>query len=476
MGKRTPLAVAIAAVSLGPLASTAVLAGGYALNEQGAHASGTANAGAAASVENASILYFNPAGMTRLPGTQISFGAAILDVKPDARIERATNALGMPVAGGDGGDFVDLAVVPNIYMTHNSGNVAVGLGIYVPFGLEADYDNDFRGRFLADKTEIQVISFQPTFAFNVTDQLSLGLGLNIMYGEGRLSRYQDYTGAIALAAQRGEIPPEAVPLIAGQLREGYFDIEGHDWELGWTLGLLYSPREGTHLGITYRSEAKFNFKGEVVLSEFPQVLSAAPLTLGFQTFQENGEVPLDTPESVTLSLRQDFAPRWTLLAGATWTRWSRFQNLDVFSREGPMAPIAMIGSVKYGAPGTDLIGHVPEHWSNTWSFALGGLFHLNDQWTLKAGYAFDDSPIHSRYRTARVPSSDRHWLTLGAQWRQGERGWVVDAAFGYLIIHDVEVNEVEYQVNGNPVAGGTNYRATYEIDAWGAGLQFSRAF
>lgn len=480
MGHRKPMVVAIAAVTLGLVLPGLASAAGYALNEQSAHASGTANAGAAANVENASILYFNPAGMSRLPqGTQISFGAAVLNVDPKAKDITATNSLGLPVEGSNGGDFIDTAVIPNFYLTHTMGDFAAGVGVFVPFGLTSDYDNDFKGRYLADETEIQVISISPSFAYNINEQLSVGFGVNVMYGEGKLTRYQDYRLSAAQAVAPGTpINETTAPIIDATLtgagvRDGYLDVEGDDWEIGWNVGLLYSPTKDTTIGLTYRSKADLNLTGDAKLENLPVDTGAG---LALINPKESAEVPLTTPESVTFALKHDLNDQWTLLAGATWTRWSRFEALDIYSRKGPSGTIAQVGSTKYGAPGTDLIGHVEENFHNTWSFAVGALYHLNENWTLKAGYAYDESAVSNTYLTARVPSSDRQWLTLGAQWRDLESGWTVDAAFGYLIIDDVKVNEFERSVNDEILPGGTNYRAKYEIDAWGAGLQVSKRF
>ena len=487
MGHRKPMVVAIAAVTLGLVLPGLASAAGYALNEQSAHASGTANAGAGANVENASILYFNPAGMSRLPqGTQISFGAAVLNVDPKAKDITATDALGRPVDGSNGGDFIDTAVIPNFYVTHTMGDFAAGVGVYVPFGLTSDYDDDFAGRYLADETEIQAISISPSFAFNINEQLSLGVSMNIMYGEGKLTRYQDFTSALAsnldlfpggIAEARGAAAALFDP------NPGYFDVEGDDWELGWTIGALYSPTKNTHLGLTYRSKVDFDLRGDASLTNAPNISSIMAVLGGgtptaplFSNEKGGASVPLTTPESVTFSLRHDFNDQWTLLAGATWTRWSRFEALDIFSTSSSSAYIQQLGSIKYEGP---LIGHVEENFNNTWSFAVGALYHLNESWTLKAGYAFDESAVSDTYLTARVPSSDRQWLTLGAQWKDQESGWTVDAAFGYLIIDDVKVNEYERTVNDEIIGVDgirTNYRAKYEIDAWGAGLQVSKRF
>src|SRR5690554_632423 len=269
MGHRKPMVVAIAAVTLGLVLPGLASAAGYALNEQSAHASGTANAGAAANVENASILYFNPAGMSRLPqGTQISFGAAVLNVDPKAKDITATNSLGLPVEGSNGGDFIDTAVIPNFYLTHTMGDFAAGVGVFVPFGLTSDYDNDFKGRSLADETEIQVISISPPFAYNINAQLSVGFGVTVMYGEGKLTRYQDYRLPAARAVAPGPPINEATaPIGAGTLtgaggRDGYVDVEGDDWEIGWNGGLPYSQTKDTTSGLTYPSKADLNLTGD----------------------------------------------------------------------------------------------------------------------------------------------------------------------------------------------------------------------
>src|SRR5690606_26549705 len=136
MKTRKPLVVAIATVATGAIWPQLGMAGGYALNEQGAAASGSANAGAAANPQNASILYFNPAGMTKLEGTQISIGAAVLEIDPEfsgnaVRVDGAT-----PVDGRDGGDFIGTSVIPNLYLTHTWDGFSTGIGIYVPYGLK----------------------------------------------------------------------------------------------------------------------------------------------------------------------------------------------------------------------------------------------------------------------------------------------------------------------------------------------------
>lgn len=449
--------------------SAGSLAAGYALNEQGANAMGAANAGAAANPENATTVFFNPAGMARLDGLQWSVGGALLSVSSEFD-GKAVDALGRPVTGTNGKDMVPLSFVPNAYLTYKADDlISVGMGVSAPFGLKADYEDSFVGRHFADKTEVEIIDFAFAMAFALRPDLSLGVGLDALHAKGRLSKFQDFSGeaqALSVLANR----PVDLP-------EGHFDVSGDDWQMGWNVGLMYDPTASTTLGLTYRSSVAFDLQGKGELTNKP-LINGSQFN-GIATVYENAHVPLTTPESVAFSMRQGVGADLTLLAGVQWTRWSRFQNLDILSREGVGAISSGAGS-KYGQPG--MLGHVPERWQDTWAYSIGLAYRLNAIWSVKAGYAFDESPVPVAYRTARVPDTDRNWLTAGVQWR-GAPGWTVDGAFGYLLIDDVKINEIEYKVDGAPLtlpltnaASAARVEGEYTLDAWGLALQVSRAF
>lgn len=434
------------------------LAGGYALNEQGASASGVANAGAVANPENASTVYFNPAGMTALEGTQVSFGAAVLDITGDFQ-GSAVRDNGTPVSGSDGGDFVPTAVVPNLYLNHElNDHVAVGFGLNAPYGLSADYNDDFVGRFFADETELRVLSFSPSMGFTDNDGFSAGFSVNILYGEGTLSKFQDFRSQ-------------------GLPQDGYFEVEGDDVAVNYTFGIQYQPVESTRFGMVFRTATELDLEGDATLTNAPVFGLGGP-TGQTQTLTERAQVPLEIPEQLTFGVSHELLDTVTLLASASWTKWSRFESLDVVSAQGnagtPNQTISFLGEQKYGEPG--IIGHVPEQWEDTWSAAAGVIWQATPAVALKAGYAFDESPINDNYRTARVPSEDRHWLTLGGQYSHAASGWTVDLAAGYLIIDDPSVDEQEYTTDNEPTPGAARLTGEYELDAWGAAVQLTRAF
>ncbi len=453
------LARAIRLATLAAVAAPATaLAGGFSLNEQSASAMGTANAGAAANPENATTVLFNPAGMSQLSGTNISFGAAVLDIDAEARedtISATRQNPAVPVQPATtGGDIADPAVLPNFYLTHEvSDTVDVGFGIHAPYGLAADYDDGFAGRFFADKTELTAIAFTPSISVSNGNGLSMGAGINVIYAEGRLTRYQDLSGIAGPAALA--------------LDEPYADIEGDDIGATFRVGFLYEISEMTQIGLSAQTGTELDLKGDATISDFPVLSSPGQTT----TLTEKVRVPLAIPESTTLGLRHRFNDEFTVLAGATYAKWSRFEELDIISRRESPGEVSSVSGYPY-------INHVTEKWQNTWQFNLGGIWQATPEWALKAGYAWDESPVNEQYVTARIPSEDRHWLTLGAQWKDVSTGWTVDAAVGTLLFSgDADVGDREY-THQNPTQPATpaRYQASYDLSALSAALEVSKAF
>ncbi|WP_374706532.1 OmpP1/FadL family transporter [Marinobacter sp. F4206] len=454
--RSTLLARAVRLSTLAAVTAPAtVLAGGFSLNEQSASAMGTANAGAAANPENATTVLFNPAGMSQLSGTNISFGAAVLDIDAEAKRDSISVTRDNPAVpvqpASNGGDIADPAVLPNFYLTHEvSDEIDVGFGIHAPYGLAADYDDDFAGRFFADKTELTAIAFTPSVSVSNGQGLSMGAGLNLIYAEGRLTRYQDLSSTAGPAAL-------ALP-------EPYADIEGDDVGVTFRVGFLYELSDRTQFGLTAQTGTELELKGDAEISNVPVPPAFASTT----TLNEKVTVPLAIPESVTFGARHQLTDEVTVLAGATYAKWGRFEELDIISRDSN-------GEIA-GVPGA-YITHITEKWKNTWQFNLGGIWQATPSWAFKAGYAWDESPV-DQFVTARIPSADRHWLTLGTQWKDVQSGWAVDAAIGTLIFADDADVDDRYYTHQNPTqpSSPANYQGTYELSAWSASVQVSKAF
>jgi long-chain fatty acid transport protein len=222
------------------IACTNVQAAGFALIEQNASGMGNAYAGAAAVAEDASTIFFNPAGMTYIDGTQAVGALHLIKPNADFRNQGSVAGAGKPL-GDEGPNAGDLAFVPNFYfMTALTPSIKAGIGVNVPFGLKTEYDDEWLGRFQANKSELKTININPSIAFKVNDQLSLGLGFSVMHAEATLTRSVNFGGA-------------------GQ---GDVKVEGDDWGFGFNLGAIYQATDNTRIGVAYRSKVKQKLEGE----------------------------------------------------------------------------------------------------------------------------------------------------------------------------------------------------------------------
>ncbi len=287
-------------------------ASGFALNESTASAAGTAYAGRGSNVEDASILAVNPAGIALLERTEITLGGAI--VAPKGEFE-GTGSIG-PYWQESGKDdsFLEATVVPfGFFATPINEKLSFGLGIYAPFGATSDYENDWVGRYMADKTVVKVVNLQPTIAYKFSDELSIGLGLIGSYAEGELTRSL-FTG---IDTETG-----------AQLPDGLSEMTGDGWSYGWSLGAIWQPIASTSLGLSYRSAVKHTLEGEA------EVTLPTPARI-----TEKASLDITLPEQVEISLTHKLDNRFTLMAGATWTRWSRFEELVIESDQanGPIS-------------------------------------------------------------------------------------------------------------------------------------------
>ncbi|HEY0563012.1 MAG TPA: outer membrane protein transport protein [Methylophilus sp.] len=388
-------------------------AAGFALIEQSGSGMGNAYAGVAAVAEDASTIYANPAGMTYVEGTQIV--GAIHLIKPDGEFnnEGSARALPRPLGGGSG-NIGDLAFIPNFYYKRDiSEDVKFGLGINAPFGLKTEYDKDWIGRFQGVKSDLKTINFNPSLAFKVNDQLSLGFGISAMWIKAEL------TSAVNFLAT-----------------EGSSEVKGDDWGFGYNLGAIYQVTPDTRIGFAYRSKIDQNLKGDVKFKR------PAGTPAPFVAATPNGDVTAEVtlPETFSMSGFSKLNSQWDLLADVTWTRWSRFRELAVYRESG------------------NLLIATPENWDNTLRYSLGVNYHYSDTLKLRAGIAYDEEAISDRFRTVRIPGNDRKWLALGAGW-QYTPSTKLDIGYAHLFVGNPSIDDD--QTNVFPSRG----RVTGDYDA-----------
>ncbi|MGB9130439.1 MAG: outer membrane protein transport protein [Thiobacillus sp.] len=352
-----------------------VHAAGFALIEQNASGLGNAYAGAAAVAEDASTIYFNPAGMTLLPDRQLVVAGHL--IKPRAEFSGTVTP---GIGGGDGGDAGGLALVPNAYYAFRlTPDVHLGVGLNAPFGLKTEYDSGWIGRYQAIKSEVKTININPSIAYKVSDSLSLGAGLNIQWVEATLTNRQPL--------------PAPVPLVT---------IKGDDYGWGYNLGVLWQATPATRLGLSYRSEVDYTLEG---------TSSASDPVVGALNGPVTAAVTL--PDSASLSLLHKLSPTWDLLADVTWTGWSDFDDLPI---RGTVNKTTI------------------ENWEDILRYSLGATWHMNDKLSLRGGVAYDEAPVSDRFRTPRIPDGARTWVAVGGQYRLSRQS-VLDFGYAHLFIN-----------------------------------------
>lgn len=400
-------------------------AAGFALSEQSGSGMGNAYAGAAAVAEDASTIFFNPAGMTYLEGSQLVGTMHAIKTSGDFDNQGSTAAAGRSL-GSEGGDFGSWAFLPNLYYKQDlTEQLKFGIGMGTPFGLKTDYDKGWLGRFQAVKSELKTVNINPSLAWKVNEQWSLGFGVSAMWAEAELT--------------------SAVNLGAGG--ESSIKNKGKDWGFGYNLGAIYQVTPATRLGLAYRSKVEQHLKGSAH-SPFTGLNSVPGSTLNTDITAD-----LTLPETLSLSSFSQLDDRWDLLADITWTRWSQFKELTIMRDNS-----------------TDtVLGSTLEHWNNTLRYSVGLNYRYSPTLKLRTGIAYDNEAIDNEHRTARIPGNDRIWLSFGASW-QYTPATKLDFGYSHLFIKDANIDDDQRATGKGLIAG------QYQGDANMLSLQLSHQF
>jgi long-chain fatty acid transport protein len=415
---RTALIVAfvLAAACLG---NNAWAAGLY-LYELGTPDVGLASAGYTTRAGDAGTLFTNPAGMTRLEGNQIMGGIQAL--YGNASFEANANT-SPPLGNNDGGNALGWLPGGSLFFVsqpapHALPDLRVGLGVLNYFGSALDYGDDWVGRYYLQKGTLIGFSIMPTVAYQVTDWLSVGAGLNAMYGY-----------------LKGQV---AVNNIAPSLPDGQLEYTDRTWGFGANAGVLLEPMKGTRFGVTYLSQVNLDFKANPQFSNLGPGMTTilgnagllnAPLGLG-----------MTLPNRVMFGFYQDLGKNWTVMLDLDWEQWSQFGKVDV--SVDSTTPTSLTKTVAY---------------QDTFHFALGAQYRPSERWVLSSGFAFDSSMMDDAQRTVAAPVGPTWRFGLGAQYAV-KKNLLLGVAYEFAWTGDLSINQFRGPLAGR-VAG--TYQDTY---------------
>jgi len=436
-------------------------ASGFAIIEQSVSGLGTSFASGAAAAEDASTVYFNPAGMTLIKGQQVVAGTHIIVPSAKFHVTSATSpavvinpAFG-PIPGENDVDGGVTGIVPNLYYVNNPGNgLAFGLGVNAPFGLATDYGKNWIGRYHAVESNVKTININPSIAYQVTDKLSLGAGVSAQYIDVTLSSM--INGGLVVASKGGAALPNSTA------NDIFVENKADDWSYGYNLGAIYQLRDGSRIGMSYRSKIKQELTGTTKTSVPATIAGTALPALGgiptaalFPNQNVNGSIEL--PASASLSIYHELNNKLALLGDISWTDWSSFDQLTLNFEGAGLA----------GSTSTTTV----ENWNDSWRFSLGAIYQYNDALKLRGGLAFDQTPIpDAEHRTPRIPGEDRTWVSIGAGYKFSE-SISGDFAYAHLFVPNGDINA---SLAENPSSGSLVGSTENSVDI--ASIQLSYSF
>ncbi|MCL9774530.1 OmpP1/FadL family transporter [Vibrio methylphosphonaticus] len=414
--KKTLLAVAVSSLTL---ASHQVAAAGFQLNAQSATGLGRAFAGDAVIADNASVMARNAAAMTLFDSHQFSGGVNYIKTSIDIK----------DITGPSGGSEPDVnnssgTPVPNIYYIHRLNDKwALGAGIYSNFGTNNNFDDSFGATtgstVFGGTTEIASINYTLNAAYRVNEQWSIGAGIDIIQGSGKLER------------KTGQPAPVDTAL----------NIDASGVGVGFNLGTVFELNEDNRFGLAYHYSPEISASGDLYLDG--TVASGGQLPPGTNLI-DGQDLKLALPSMLEFSgyhKIQDskFAVHYSL----QWIGWSVFDTLETSG----------------GVPLKEY------NWKDGYHAAIGGTYYLNEAWTLRAGYMYDTA-AQDKDTSISVPDSDRQWLSAGFGYHFKQHH-TVDFGITYLMGKDVNVTET---------SGPLTLTATTQANAVLAGIQYSYSF
>lgn len=338
--------------------------------------------------DDPSAVFYDPAGITQLPGLQMMVGGAGI---------LTSTEVNTPL--GSQSTINDWAMVPNIYLTYQCcDRLYLGLGIFTPFGLSNKFPDDWFGGFNSYYAQVQSATVNPNLAFKINDQLSVAAGFEAM--EFGLTLKQLAPNPFA---PNPFFPPTALST----------KISGDTWGYGYNLAVHYKPCRLIAMGVSYRSE----------ITEAGDMNSYLYAPGGGTLAYSAAHSTLTLPDSVAMGVTLYPTDRLSWEVGGVWTRWSDFNQIQ-FSFDRPIYGAPVITSVK--------------NWHDTWRFQTGVEYKVLPCLDLRAGYIYDEEAIPGSNADYLLPSNDRHYFSFGPGLHVGN--WSLDLAYTYVLVLDRDVS------------------------------------
>ncbi len=390
-------------------------ASGFRLPDQSASAMGMAGA-FVGQADDATAVWYNPAGITQLPGTRLAAG--VTSITPT--MEHDT-----PIATTETTER-ELFVPPHFYLTHRvSKELALGISVNSPFGLSTTWSDSSSVRYVTTFSEVKTIEVNPSAAYQFTDRFSAAFGIAYLQLKATMEK--------------------ALPVAPGV--DAKFTLKGDGSGWGFNAAMLFKATDAAQIGLTYRSRIKINLDGTAD--------AGVPLSVS-----NPGKTDITLPDIIQAGVSYKATDSLTLNADLEYTLWSTYDRLVVTSNT--------IAVLTGGATDTQTS---EKKWENAFCLRLGGQYRMNDHWKLRAGYVYDQNPVPENHFDTAVPDADRQGITIGAGYSSGKI--TVDVAYMYLKFMNRTIkNSLADDGTLTPDALNGTYRSEAQLTAITIGYAF----
>jgi long-chain fatty acid transport protein len=359
-----------------------VFALGFRNPDQGAAATAQGNA-FVAQADDATAVYYNPAGLTQFHGTEIYNGGDFFF--PDNKLK----------GGGSDAEMTSWSLTPHLYASSDLGMTnspwRFGIGANVPFGNQAVFSHNGPFKYSVTSDSLQVFNIQPTVAYRFNEHLSLGAGLNV---------YDAFT------ALNNRLPPIS-PLLP---EDGRFHFDASGIALGATVGAMWKITPQHTVGIVYRSPFTVNFNGTADVN-YPGIVKQS----------KSAQTSIPFPQIVTIGYAFRPIPKLKLEADVDWTDWQTLNNVVLH------------------APGSSVNNFALHfNWMDSFMYEFGAQYDLNEHWKLRGGFIYSEDSVPNNTFSASVPDSNRYVFNVGFGYTTGR--FTLDAVYQYTIADDRTVS------------------------------------
>lgn len=393
-------------------------ASGYALYDMSAAAGAMAQA-YICRVDDPSAVWYNPAALTRIEGTELSLTTTWIHT-----LSEFTPLLTPTTIDGIVGNFFPT----NLFVAHHlSDRVVLAAGVYNPFGLRTEWPLNSLPSLVSKKTELRTFFVTPSVAYKVTRNFSIGGGLDFVYADANLQRN--------------------ISLLPFSRNTIFNEVTADGTNFGFNLGALIENYNNWTFAITYKNKIDVNFEGNVTFTDVPEVF--APL------FPDGAaEVELPLPAQLMFGASKTFK-QWSFEADLIWTKWADLEAIRLNFDENT----AVLPDVS-----------IRRDYDNSWSIRLGAEYLWNNHWALRGGYYFDRTPVPDRAVDPILPDGSRTAISLGFGYALGSYNF--DLAY-IALFFDGRTSPLNNFIEppGNLAAAG-DYDIFASLVSLGFGYQF----